>query len=191
MMHRYLFLFVFITISFTLSSQEVISHLLFGPPSKNIVTKSKIKNGISLPFIDDFSSCSFGLDTNLWYSGNVFLNSTYPINPPTIGVATFDGLDSSGFAYDLSQNFSWGEADRLTSNPIDISTLDTVFLASAGVANLILTVSLGFSSVYNLLPEPLGFLPVPFFGSAFLIFLLRQCALQVNPLVLFLPLQTQ
>ena len=30
----------------------------------------------------------------------------------------------------------------------------------------ILTVSLGFSSVYNLLPEPLGFLPVPFFGSA-------------------------
>ena len=41
-------------------------------------------------------------------------------------------------------------------------TLVTVFLASVGVANLILTVSLGFSSVYNLLPEPFGFLPVPF-----------------------------
>ena len=29
----------------------------------------------------------------------------------------------------------------------------------------ILTVSFGFSSVYNLLPEPLGFFPVPTFGS--------------------------
>ena len=32
-------------------------------------------------------------------------------------------------------------------------------------ANFILTVSLGFSSVYNLLPLPFGFLPVPFLGS--------------------------
>ena len=38
------------------------------------------------------------------------------------------------------------------------------------VLNLTLTVSLGFSSVYNLLPDPLGFLPVPFLGSASLIF---------------------
>ena len=28
------------------------------------------------------------------------------------------------------------------------------------------TVSFGFSSVYNLLLEPFGFLPVPFLGSA-------------------------
>ena len=45
-------------------------------------------------------------------------------------------------------------------------TFATVALASAGVANFILTVSLGFSSVYSLLPEPFGFLPVPVFGSA-------------------------
>ena len=45
-------------------------------------------------------------------------------------------------------------------------TFATVALASAGVANLILTVSLGFSSVYNLLPEPLGFFPVPTLGSS-------------------------
>ena len=47
-------------------------------------------------------------------------------------------------------------------------TFATVALASAGVANFILTVSLGFSSVYSLLPEPFGFLPVPFFGSSHL-----------------------
>jgi hypothetical protein len=29
-------------------------------------------------------------------------------------------------------------------------------------------VSLGFSSVYNLLPDPFGFLPVPTLGSAML-----------------------
>jgi hypothetical protein len=46
-------------------------------------------------------------------------------------------------------------------------TFATVALASAGVANLILTVSFGFSSVYNLLPLPLGFLPVPTLGSFF------------------------
>ena len=43
-----------------------------------------------------------------------------------------------------------------------------VDLASAGVANFIPTVSFGFSSVYNLRPEPLGFLPVPTLGSFFL-----------------------
>ena len=44
-------------------------------------------------------------------------------------------------------------------------TLAAVALASAGVANFIFTVSLGFSSVYYLLPDPFGFLPVPFNGS--------------------------
>jgi hypothetical protein len=41
-------------------------------------------------------------------------------------------------------------------------TFFTVALASACVANFILTVSLGFSSVYKRLPLPFGFLPVPF-----------------------------
>ena len=44
-------------------------------------------------------------------------------------------------------------------------TFATVALASAGVANLMLTVSLGFSSVYSLLSLPFGFLPVPTLGS--------------------------
>ena len=49
-------------------------------------------------------------------------------------------------------------------------TLDIVALASDTVANLMLTVSLGFSSVYSLLSEPFGFLPVPTLGSAFFFF---------------------
>ena len=126
-MNRYLFLFIFLISSFTLSSQEVLSDLLLGSPSKNRVNKSKTKNGISLPFIDDFSSYSSGLDTNLWYSGNVFLNSTYPINPPTIGVATFDGLNANGLAYSIDISMSEGYADTLISQEIDLSNINTAF----------------------------------------------------------------
>ena len=52
-------------------------------------------------------------------------------------------------------------------NPKDTVSIKfaTVALASSGVANFILTVSLGFSSVYKRLPVPFGFLPVPFTGS--------------------------
>ena len=54
-------------------------------------------------------------------------------------------------------------------NPKDTVSIKyaTVALASAIVANLMDTVSFGFSSVYNLRPDPFGFLPVPTFGSFF------------------------
>ena len=61
------------------------------------------------------------------------------------------------------QTISGGLASILNSN----TAFATVFLASVGVANLMLTVSLGFSSVYKRLPEPFGFLPVPTLGSFF------------------------
>ena len=48
---------------------------------------------------------------------------------------------------------------------------DSVSLMSWTVLNFTDTVSFGFSSVYSLLPEPFGFLPVPFFGSLILVFL--------------------
>lgn len=68
-------------------------------------------------------------DTSLWLDENVYLNGTYPIDPPTIGVATFDGLDHTGIPYDWSIG-SYGEADLLTSVPIDLTGLiDTVYLS--------------------------------------------------------------
>ena len=44
-------------------------------------------------------------------------------------------------------------------------SLDKVSIISCLVENLTFTVSLGSSSVYNLRPEPFGFLPVPVLGS--------------------------
>lgn len=55
---------------------------------------------------------------SLWQDNKVYLNSNYAINPPTIGVATFDGLDENGYPYDFSSQTSYGVADYLTSKPI-------------------------------------------------------------------------
>lgn len=59
----------------------------------------------------------------LWTDQNVFINTNYPVNPPTIGVATFDGLKSDGSPYEPNQSQSQGAADTLTSKPISLDYL--------------------------------------------------------------------
>lgn len=67
----------------------------------------------------------FVQDSNfyLWLDSFAFVNRSFGVNPPTIGVATFDGLNASGEAYDLSVPNINGQADRLTSKPIDLGNL--------------------------------------------------------------------
>lgn len=52
------------------------------------------KKALTLPFIDDFSQQHYYPDASKWENNNVYINSSYPVNPPSYGVATFDGLDS-------------------------------------------------------------------------------------------------
>lgn len=59
----------------------------------------------------------------LWTDSFAYINKSFGVNPPTIGVATFDGLNASGVAYDLSSPFNYGSADRLSSKPVDLSGL--------------------------------------------------------------------
>jgi len=67
---------------------------------------------------------------SLWIDNFVLLNTTYPLNPLTVGVSTFDGLDENGFPYDFSAPGTYGVADFLTSKPIDLtSPLDTAYLS--------------------------------------------------------------
>jgi hypothetical protein len=85
---------------------------------------------LTLPFIDDFSQEHIYPNQDLWQDINVHVNSNFADNPVTYGVATFDGLDSTGTPYDFSNPTSYGPADTLTSQPIDITTvLDSVFLS--------------------------------------------------------------
>lgn len=69
--------------------------------------------------------------TIFWMDHFVYKNNDFPIDPPSIGVATFDGLDEDGMPYDFNAQVS-GNADKMTSVPIDISSLaakDSLYLS--------------------------------------------------------------
>ncbi len=84
----------------------------------------------TLPFIDDFSRFGPYPDPKKWADRNVFINSTFPLNPPTIGVATFDALNSEGLLYNGPLNTPF-QADILTSNTINLTghPSDSVYLS--------------------------------------------------------------
>ncbi len=66
-----------------------------------------------------------------WVDNNVYINNRYAIAPPTFGVATFDGLDSTGYPYNfgMSQG-SNGQADVLTSKPFQLDQMmNNVYLS--------------------------------------------------------------
>ena len=66
----------------------------------------------------------------LWQEDAAYINGTYPIDPPTVGVATFDGLDRTGYPYNTVAT-SYGRADALTSVPIDLlyDAGDSIYLS--------------------------------------------------------------
>ncbi len=72
---------------------------------------------ISLPFMDDFSYEGPVTDSRLWLDSDVFVNQTFGDQPPSIGVATFDGVNARGKPYGGDP----GEADRLTSTYINLN----------------------------------------------------------------------
>jgi len=89
------------------------------------VTNSRLIPLDSNVFVNDSFTLfhCFPTDTFLWTDHDVYVNNDYPIQPPTIGVATFDGADSSGVPYDWSlapNYFPHGKADYLTSFPIKL-----------------------------------------------------------------------
>lgn len=67
----------------------------------------------------------------LWQDDDVYINGTYPVDPPTIGVATFDGLARTGYPYDFANYSAYGRADKLTSVPINLEypASDSIYLS--------------------------------------------------------------
>lgn len=66
-----------------------------------------------------------------WIDNQAYHNYHYAWQPKSLGVATFDGTDEIGYPYDFSNISSYGQADVLTSKPIDLSGLtiaDSVYL---------------------------------------------------------------
>ena len=70
--------------------------------------------------------------TSLWYGDGIYINDNYAIDPVSIGVATFDGVDGRGAPYDLGMSqTATGSADTLTSMPINLNLFpsDSVYLS--------------------------------------------------------------
>jgi hypothetical protein len=99
-----------------------------------------VNDTVELPFLDDFSNSFYYPDTSKWIRSNdVYINRTFGRNPPTLGVATFDGLKANGFPYRPLVNSGSGNADTLTSKfirldsltfpPVAITPLDSVYFS--------------------------------------------------------------
>ena len=75
--------------------------------------QDSLKLYFASPSADDFDK--------IWIDQDVFLNDNYAINPWTIGIATFDGLNEAGYPHDWTISGTSDWADQLTSKPIDLS----------------------------------------------------------------------
>ncbi len=129
-----LFLLLFIPIVGV--GQEKIVELEVNPvirkflKEKPVLLKSLMSpDTLELPFFDDFSRETIYPSPDLWEDQDVYVNFGYGVDPPSIGVATFDVLDSAGLIYDRASTFSF-IADHLTSKPINLDGAGTdVFLS--------------------------------------------------------------
>jgi len=97
--------------------------------------QSTIPATLSLPFYDEFSYSGPFPDTIKWQnSQSVFVNHTKATAPPTLGVATFDGLNKFGYPYNstiiatTANNLPSVASDTLTSARIRLDTVTTLSL---------------------------------------------------------------
>ncbi len=106
----------------TIGEVPVSGNIELSNPGTQPTTRSK--KVVNLPFVDDFSNPGPYPNPNLWTDNQVFINQNLPLNPPSYGVATFDGLNAEGIPYPRN-----GSSDTLTSQPIDLSGENTVYLS--------------------------------------------------------------
>ncbi|UTW60682.1 T9SS type A sorting domain-containing protein [bacterium SCSIO 12741] len=88
------------------------------------------QNGITrkLPLTPDSTMYNFKLrhyfskddGSSYWIAGSVRWNQTLCDRSPSLGVVSFDGLDSLNWPYDNSEDYTYGIADRFTSKPINL-----------------------------------------------------------------------
>ncbi|CAN5418595.1 hypothetical protein BH23BAC1_BH23BAC1_18970 [soil metagenome] len=106
----------------------------FYPQNLRTLRTEEDHEPLVLPFWDDFSPYEGQPDTLLWInSENVLINNSMGINPPSLGVATFDGISATGRPYTTDET-AHGPADSLISRPINLELVpvdkrNTVFLS--------------------------------------------------------------
>jgi hypothetical protein len=116
-------LFLFIVPAFGQLEQYPLSGQATHPRKVSLKPHVRTQaDALTLPFFDDFSTVYGKPDPLRWEGkGGVYINNTAAINPPSKGVATFDGLDSTGTPRDFSRTTTQGPTDTLTSRPINLA----------------------------------------------------------------------
>jgi len=79
-----------------------------------------VNDSITFAIVDDYK--------NLWLDNLVSINSTYPVDMPSIGVATMDAVDHYGLVYDHGSTATFS-ADSLTSKYINLLGSSNVYLS--------------------------------------------------------------
>lgn len=85
----------------------------------DLLVQKSSKSVVELPFFDDFSRGNASPSQEQWEGMNVFVNSKYAINPITLGVATFDAVNTKGEIY-ANASLAPFSADTLSSLPINL-----------------------------------------------------------------------
>lgn len=105
--------------------QEYVTGLSQNPvlvkAAKQAPHATRNATALKLPFVDDFSGGVGYPDAKLWTDRTAFVNNSYPVIPPSIGVATLDALDANGRVYAHADRSSF-PADTLTSQPIRLDS---------------------------------------------------------------------
>lgn len=136
MKHIFWSLLVICLLSFECTqAQEIITPLRSNPLQAHQNAAFRIANQLdtlNLPFVDDFSNSQVSPAKSRWTDRFVFINTDMADGPPTLGVATFDGLNQFGVAYDIFSSTASGVADRLTSQALNLNgddAADSIYLS--------------------------------------------------------------
>jgi hypothetical protein len=110
---------------FTVSAQgPVITPLKGNAQLKSggnkIAAKRNLNDTLKLPFFDDFTSTTVYPDNRLWLDSHAYINSHFPVSPPSYGVATFDNLNKKGRPYRALSGVTAGASDSLTTHFINL-----------------------------------------------------------------------
>ncbi len=111
------------------SGAQIIEHSLQSNPDLKPGPRAHIDvrsdKPLTLPFVDDFSEATGYPDSRYWEDNQAYINNTLGLNPPSIGVATLDGLNAEGLPY----GGGYGGSDTLTSRRIDLSKENSPYLS--------------------------------------------------------------
>ena len=130
---RLILFYLLIFSKLSVCGQEILIHIATENKLPNQIHSKNLKKAasLSIPFFEDFSDSYYYPDTNKWADNLVFINGTYPVDPPSVGVATLDAVDNTGNFYPEAGYGNSFEADKLTSKPInlDYPSDNSIFLS--------------------------------------------------------------